>query len=202
MPFEKVPKGKKLVTHRSLIRESLMARAAALKVAGATDAETAKACGVSTATIRTWRQNERYIAFMEGFVEATAKAVETMLEVGEKKASAVMVEALDAETSEGRPDWNIRLQAARRLLDMQGQRGRPTEKQEINQTTREIRGDMTEALTTALRDPGVQRWIAESGILKQLPPPSVPPESQEEDIQDAEYEVVQEPSDTTDGGTE
>lgn len=159
--------------------------AARLLSMGKNYVETAEACGVSTQTIKNWEQKPLFQEHVEKLMEERFSALEEVLLDGEQQAVLVLMDALKAVRLAGQkgnritvPDWKTRLAAAFRLLDAAGKRGKPVERVQSQHT--EISGDITEALTAALRDPGVQKFMKEQKILL-LP---------EEIVSDVEFETV------------
>lgn len=101
--------------------------------------------------------------------------VETTLAEGERLAAQTLMEALGAETPNGKPHWNVRIQAAQSLLDRAGSRGKAIERQQIAQgvVTTHVKagmapGGVEEALRKALLDPGVRSWLKTEGKLEVL----------------------------------
>ncbi len=120
-----------------------------------------------------------------------ADQIEAVLIEGEFKAALVISEALEAMDEKGQIDWATRTKAALSLLDRQGRRGRAVEK--IESKSVEIKGDINELLRDALRDPGMQKFLA--GTL----PSAVPLLLEGEQIDGADFEIVEEDP-SMDGG--
>ena len=144
--------------------------------------------GVSERVIYLWKKKPLFIAFLNKLVEEHTAVVQGALLEGELAAVGTVTEALEANDAKGKPMWEIRLKAAFRLLDSAGGRGAPTLKTESKHM--EITGDVTELFKNALRDPGVRKRLAASGIMPA------------EEIPEADYEIIDpgEP-DTGDAGS-
>ena len=148
---------------------------------GMKNREVAEKCGVSVNMLRLWRADPAFQAELQALVERHVEYIEDRLLEGELEAVEVLKEALGAtKTVKGKavPDWFVRLQAAMRLLDAQGRRGKPVEK--VQQETIHYQGNVEEALVKALRDPVVRAWVEEQNLLPQAVPLSVT---------DAEYTI-------------
>jgi hypothetical protein len=158
-------------------------RAARLRAIGVPKKEVAKMVGRSYGTVAEWERGDEFCSKIEEYVGQHAAALEAALLEGEKAAVATLIGALDAEDGNGQPDWNTRTKAAIRFLEMQGQRGKPIEKQIQQQTT--LTGDVNKLLESALRDPAVRAIIARDNLL-------LPSGEQKEEIPEAEYEVIDE----------
>ncbi len=146
--------------------------------------------GVSERSVYNWKKKPEFIAFLNKLVEEHTAVVQGALLEGELAAVGTVTEALEANDPKGKPMWEIRLKAAFRLHDTAGGRGAPTLKTETKHM--EITGDVTELFKNALRDPGVRKRLAASGMMP------------EEEVPDGDFEVVEPgepcPSDTTTSG--
>jgi hypothetical protein len=101
--------------------------------------------------------------------ERHGELVSAMLREGELEAAATLREALTAANKEGDPLWKVRIQAATRLADGRGERGKPTDRLEAK--TLGLSGDLNTALSAALRDPSVKKWLeSQPHIMAALPP--------------------------------
>jgi hypothetical protein len=170
--------------------------------------EVSERIGVHHDTVRKWKRDPLFQAAVDRLQERHQDMMEEELLEGEKRAMKTIFEALEARLPgtvlvkedgekvefEGPPDWKTRMNAAIRMLDMQGRRGKPVEKQEVKQEM--ITGDLNELLRQALADPGVRDFMLESGIAGALPSP-VPPE---EEIPEGEFEVVRDEESGSDPG--
>lgn len=118
----------------------------------------------------------RWYKEVPGFLEAVELAtqeheavVTALLVAGETRASETLLSALEATTTEGEPNWRIRVQAAVNLLDRAGQRGAPIARQQI-QANVNSNAVVQTTLVSALRDPTVRAWLIEepkfAGVLK------------------------------------
>lgn len=110
-----------------------------------------------------------------------AQLVEAALAEGERAAAETLIEALGAETPQGKPHWTVRVQAAQSLLDRAGARGKAIERQQIAQAGVvthlkgiSASGNVEEALRNALRDPGVRAWLKSEGKMELLSAETAP----------------------------
>ena len=151
------------------LSDAMRVRAAALLAAGMNLVNVAKVCNVNVRTVKRWRGSDPIFRHCyESFATQQTEVMTETLLLGERKAIATMLEAMSASTPVRKrvkgetkivlqPDWPTRMRAAERMLDMRGQRGKPVERQEIKQET--ITGDLTQAITAALADPGMQGYL-------------------------------------------
>jgi hypothetical protein len=142
--------------------------------------------GVSERVIYIWKKKPLFTEFLNKLVEEHTAVVQGALLEGELAAVGTVTEALEANDARGKPIWDIRLKAAFRLLDSAGTRGTATQKTESKHL--EITGDVTELFKNALRDPGVRKRLAASGIMPA------------EEIPEADYEII-EPGEPDTGDT-
>lgn len=98
-------------------------QSAALEAAGMSRKDIAEAVGVSTATVRNWRQDTAYTAEIDRLTDLSRSQLQplvTQLTValidGSVKAIAQLVEQLSATNKDGDPLWTTRQEAARLLL--------------------------------------------------------------------------------------
>lgn len=136
--------------------------------AGFSPAEIARLLRVSSRQIRAWLADPAFAAEVERTVASHDAAMQDLLIYGEEVAvtTALMV-MQDAVDGRGKIDYKTRLQAALEFLNRKGQRGAPVQSQEVKQLT--LTGNMNDALSQALRDPGVRDWLdKEPDVLKAL----------------------------------
>jgi hypothetical protein len=170
-----------------------MLRAALLSVTGKAPQEIADRLAIPKSTVLTWLARKDVKLYMDLLVEDHAAIVGQELLKGELEAVDTVRAALSATTDSGKPDWNVRLRAALRLLDAAGARGKPVE--QVEQKTVQFHGNVDEALTRALLDPAVQEVLKRTpSLAKAVPalpegavPPTVPVELK---TVEADYEVV------------
>lgn len=127
--------------------------------------------GMSLEAVTVACQDPTFIAQVERLADQHAEVMSNMLENAEALAVQTLTDLLEAS------DEEVRLKAAMNLLDRAGRRGTPVTKVEQNtvQRTVELKGDMNEALSKALLDPGVRAWLQQHpGFLPISPAPGVP----------------------------
>lgn len=97
-----------------------------------------------------------FVAMVDRISLQHAETMEVLLSNAETKAIETLTNLLDAE------DEDIRYKAAVNLLDRAGKRGAVVTRveQKTVQHTTEVKGDLNEALSKALLDPGVRRWLS------------------------------------------
>lgn len=116
-------------------------------------------------------QDSAFVAQVARLAEQHAAMMSDMLENAEVMAIQTLTDLLDSD------DEEVRLKAAMNLLDRAGRRGTPVTKVEQNtvQRTVELKGDMNEALSKALIDPGVRAWLQQHpGFLALQPTSGIP----------------------------
>lgn len=95
-----------------------------LEANGHSQAQVAKAVGVSSGTVKGWHRKEHYMAELEQTSRDIDEALKPIVELVQLKLGATMLqaqevlqEALSAETKDGRPNWNVRMPAVRILFE-------------------------------------------------------------------------------------
>lgn len=124
---------------------------------------------VPYSTIRAWAKMPEVARAIEEATIEHEHLVEAMLLDGERAAANTLLEALDAVNGKGEPDWKVRVAAALSLVDRAGSRGKPVERTQL-QAMVAGKADVQEALSRALRDPGVRAWIAKDPQYAKLLP--------------------------------
>lgn len=168
-------------------------RAVRLYVAGLTRNDVAERVAVSISTLKRWEAQDEFVAEVEAWQQRLGEALHEGLVEAERKALGVLMEAMDAEDlvhiGEGnvvaKPNWAIRVKVAQDFLNRRGQRGKPVEKSEQHVT--ELKGDLGELLTAALRDPGVRAAMTDVPALSFITPG---PDGRDANVIDAEFELA------------
>jgi CRP-like cAMP-binding protein len=137
--------------------------------AGQTAIEVAEILRIPYSTVRAWVRNPDVAQAIQEAAIEHAQLVEAMLLAGEREAANTLLEALKAVNSKGDPDWKVRVAAALSLVDRAGARGKPVERTQL-QAMVAGKADVQEALSKALKDPGVRAWIkSDPDYAKMLP---------------------------------
>ena len=157
-------------------------RAIRLLAAGTNGKRTAELVGVTEMTMVNWKKEPEFKRHLVGLFERHNEVMRQTLLEGELEAATALREALTATDGEGNPQWKPRIQAATRLLDGRGERGKPME--EIQNRLTYIGGDdLGVALGRALRDPAVKAWIqTQPNILRAIPAETIEAEFTVEEI--------------------
>jgi len=148
---------------------------------GYTDQRVQKALAIGPETLKRWREFPEFTELVENLADQHHDAMAGLLADGERMAVTTMIELLNS------PNDKVRMQAAESLLNRAGKRGKPVEKQEVQSV--EFKGDVSEALNRALRDPGVLERLAGAGLLA-LPSGAEGAARSVSPIPEADYEVV------------